>query len=296
MMQPDSNHLVALKPPAKTSSDRKGIQSIEIGFRIVDFLVNAGKPVPLKDIAKGTSIAPSNLNFYLVSLVKVGIASQEQSTGFYGLGPYTLKLGLAGLEQFDILAVARDRMVDLANSLGHSVFLGVWGNNGPTIVHRVDAVHSRPVFELRIGSVLPVLRSALGRIFMAHLPEQMTSTLVDAEMADAVRLAAAGRSTDVPRNRLELQALIAQIQKSGMSRCRSGLLSDFTAMSAPIFDHSGTIISALTVMGQIGVLDDNLDGPSARAVKELADLVSADAGQRVKSYMPYMRGSASRIA
>lgn len=93
------------------------------------------------------------LHFYLVSLLGIGVVHQDANTGHYGLGPYTLKLGIAGLEQFDIFTASRDRLVGLANDIGHSVFLGVWGNHGPTIVFRADGIHSRSVFELRVGSV-----------------------------------------------------------------------------------------------------------------------------------------------
>lgn len=78
--------------------------TIEIEFRVIDFLVNAGRPLPLKDIAAGTGLSASKLHFYLVSLLEIGVAHQDSNTGHYGLGPYTLKLGIAGLEQFDISA------------------------------------------------------------------------------------------------------------------------------------------------------------------------------------------------
>jgi len=268
---------------APRKSPRKGIQSLETGFRILDFLVKSGQPVALKDIALGTGLSPSSINFYLVSLQKIGAAIQDSRSGRYGLGPYAVRLGLAGLEQFDLFAVSRDRLVELANTVGHSVFLGVWGNHGPTIVYRADGIHSRSIFELRVGSVLPVLRSALGRLFLAHLPESVTAEFVDAELKD-FRQQSVGlsrgelASADVIRNRSDLKKTVQQARQQGMSRCRSGILSDYTAMSAPILDYGGTICAGITVMGRIGVLDDNLQGESAKAVSDLAKQLS-NAGQ-----------------
>lgn len=262
---------------------RKGIQSLETGFRILDFLVKAGQPVALKGIAQGTGLSPSSINFYLVSLVKIGAALQDSRSGHYGLGPYAVRLGLAGLEQFDLFAVSRDRLLALANTVGHSVFLGVWGNHGPTIIYRADGIHSRSIFELRVGSVLPVLRSALGRLFLTHLPEPVTAEFVDAELKDFRHPSAElskGEltSSDVLRNRLDVKKMVQQTRQFGMSRCRSGILSDFTAMSAPIFDYGGSICAGITVMGRIGVLDDDLLGTTAKAVSDLARELS-NAGQ-----------------
>lgn len=270
------------------SGSRKGIQSIEIGFRVIDFLINAGRPLPLKEIAAGTELSASKLHFYLVSLLEIGVVHQDNRTGHYGLGPYTLKLGIAGLEQFDIFAAARDRLADLANDIGHSVFLGVWGNHGPTIIYRADGSYSRSVFELRVGSVLPVLRSALGRLFLAYLPEGLTSNFVESELADMSRRPFQGDNGDMPRNRLEVRQMISEIRENHLSRCRAGLLSDYTAVSAPIFDHTGTIIAGITVMGLRGVLDDEFAGPSAVAIHELAREISNEAGQRTTSYIPYI--------
>jgi len=271
---------------APKKSPRKGIQSLETGFRILDFLVKTGQPVALKDIALGTGLSPSSINFYLVSLLKIGAAIQDGRSGRYALGPYAVRLGLAGLEQFDLFAISRDRLVQLANTVGHSVFLGVWGNHGPTIVYRADGIHSRSIFELRVGSVLPVLRSALGRLFLAHLPESVTAEFVDAELKD-FRLQSAGlspgelTSADVIRNRSDLKKMVQQARQQSMSRCRSGILSDYTAMSAPILDYGGTICAGITVMGRIGVLNDDLQGESANAVSELAmQLSNAGQGQQ----------------
>lgn len=278
----DQNHMSAT-PVTPKKAARKGIQSLETGFRILDFLVKAGQPVALKVIAQGTGLSPSSINFYLVSLLKIGAAVQDSRSGHYGLGPYAVRLGLAGLEQFDLFAVSRDRLLELANAVGHSVFLGVWGNHGPTIVYRADGIHSRSIFELRVGSVLPVLRSALGRLFLTHLPEPVTAEFVEAELKD-FRQQAADLSrfeltcADVIRNRADLKKMAQQTRRIGTSRCRAGILSDYTAMSAPIFDYGGTICAGITVMGRIGVLDDDLLGKTAVAVRDLAHQLS-NAGQ-----------------
>lgn len=271
---------------APNKAPRRGIQSLETGFRILDFLVKAGQPVALKGIAQGTGLSPSSINFYLVSLVKIGAAIQDSRSGRYGLGPYAVRLGLAGLEQFDLFTVSRDRLLALANTVGHSVFLGVWGNHGPTIVYRADGIHSRSIFELRVGSVLPVLRSALGRLFLAHLPEPVTAEFVEAELKDfrqqSKELSTAElASTDVVSKRADMKKMLQQTRLFGMSRCRSGILSDYTAMSAPIFDYGGSICAGITVMGRIGVLDDDLEGVTAMAVSALArELSNAGHGRQ----------------
>ncbi|MBN8941006.1 MAG: IclR family transcriptional regulator [Rhizobiales bacterium] len=266
------------KPPKAERSGRRGIQSIEIGFKILDYLRTERRPVPLKMIAAGTGMSAANVHYYLVSFQAVGIVRQEADTGCYALGPYALKLGMAAIEQFDVFTAARPVMAELATTIGHTVFLGVWGNRGPTIVYRVEGGSSRPIIELRVGSVLTLLRSALGRNFLAHLPGDITSAMLDQELLEERSHAAVTRADDTPTARAEVEDMVATIRQNGISRCRDALLANFTSLSAPIFDQGGFMIAAITLMGPIGTLDDDLKGPTAEALRAQARAISATAG------------------
>ncbi len=263
---------------ARPASRRRGIQSIEVGFRILDFLCDAAEPVPLKAIAAATGLSPANIHYYLVSFQQVGIVRQEPDTGCYALGPYALKLGITALEQFDIFTAARPVMAELADSVGHTVFLAVWGNRGPTIVYRTAGRDNRPILELRIGSVLPVLRSAVGRNFLAHLPRDLTRDFVERELGASVAHAPSLRGADVPRTAAQVDAMIDRVRKAGISRCRHALMPHFTSLSAPVFDHAGLMIAAVTVTGSVGVLDDSLKGFTAQTLRKQVRRISLAAG------------------
>lgn len=116
----------------------------------------------------------------------------------------------------------------------------------------------------------------------------MTSAQVDAELVDLSQRPSPTELVDVPRSWKEVRELVATIREKGISRSRANLLSDYTAISAPIFDHTGTIIAGITVMGLRGILNDDLAGPNAMAIKSLARDISSDAGQRTTSYIPYI--------
>ena len=74
----------------KVASDRQGIQSIEVGFRLLSVLAATNRPMMLRDIAKGASMPAAKAHRYMVSFLRIGIVEQDAGSGRYDLGAYAL--------------------------------------------------------------------------------------------------------------------------------------------------------------------------------------------------------------
>lgn len=249
---------------------KNGIQSINVGFSIIDVLLKSSNALPLKEISSRSGLSPSKIHSYLVSFCELGLVQQDLNTNHYNLGPFALQLGLGYLDQVNLFSITKPIMEDLALKLNQTIFLGVWGNRGPTIINRVDGLNSQAIFDLRIGSVLPILSSALGLNFAAHFNHTITKPFIDLEMS----------SSKFVKNKKEVAALFEEIKTNGVSVSRGKLLSDYTAISAPIFNFSGNMIAALTVMGQIDILNDSPNGKPAKLLKEGALNISISRGYK----------------
>ena len=57
-----------------------------------------------------------------------------------------------------------------------------WTENGPIIVRWDSGTHVLPL-NVRIGSVLPLLDSAAGLMFLAHLPTAQTAAVLATQQA-----------------------------------------------------------------------------------------------------------------
>jgi DNA-binding IclR family transcriptional regulator len=254
---------------------RRGIRAIDIGVQVLRCLSDARKPIPLKTVVEQTGLLPSNVHFYLTSLVGAGLARQEPDTGDYALGPYALELGLAALEQVDAISASRHVLFALSEQLGFSAFLNVWGSHGPTVVYRVDGKH-RTVLEIRVGSILPVLRSGAGRVFLSYLPSEMTEKLVDVELMTE----RSSRSAGVPHAQSDVKRLVRDVRRSGLARASGTVLTGFTSLAAPIWDHAGTLQTVISIVGPIGVLDDSTEGQPAEVLRNVTRELSARLGWR----------------
>ncbi|HOZ64876.1 MAG TPA: helix-turn-helix domain-containing protein, partial [Burkholderiaceae bacterium] len=114
---------------------RAGIQSVEVGFALLDVLARAVGPLMLRDLAAASGMSAAKAHRYLVSFQRLGLVIQDAATTRYDLGPAALKLGLASLSRIDAVKLARERVGSLMLQMGHTLALAVWGNQGPTIVH-----------------------------------------------------------------------------------------------------------------------------------------------------------------
>tara|TARA_R110000782_G_scaffold35367_2_gene84507 strand:- start:41648 stop:42499 length:852 start_codon:yes stop_codon:yes gene_type:complete len=254
----------------------KGIQAVETAARILGVLAVESHPVPLRHIAAVAGIPPNNLRFYLISLLKTELVAQDPVSGCYSLGPAIIGLGLSALAQFDIVHSARRELHRLADSLGFTAFLTVWGNRGPVAVDRVDG-RVRTVLEIRVGTVFPMRRSAVGRCFLSTLPQS------ECDLALKIEHDAAGtgpyRDNAIAE---EVARLRADFERDGVTAARGLLLSEFTAMAAPILDRAGFPLATLSIVGPVGILDDDPSGQPAKLLREACNSLSGQLGWRTE--------------
>src|SRR5262245_57200625 len=74
----------------RKAKQQPGIQSVEVAARILRALIDAGRPVPLKELARLARMHPGKAHRYLVSLTRTEIVTQDESSGHYGVGPMAI--------------------------------------------------------------------------------------------------------------------------------------------------------------------------------------------------------------
>jgi DNA-binding IclR family transcriptional regulator len=250
---------------------RKGIQSIEVGQRLLEVLAAAPRPIALGELAAAARMPASKAHRYLVSYCRGGLIEQEGESGHYGLGRFALDLGLAALGRLDGVAVALPVVRDLAKRLDQTVALAVWGNEGPTIVRWVGG-DSPVTATLRVGSVMPLSRSATGLAFLAHLPEARWKTLLKRELAGNTRQGIR------PQSLAELSDRLRDIRESGVSHA-SEFIPGISGMAAPILDDQGFMVIALIALGYSAGFDTR-KGEIGAALHESAQQLSRRLGHR----------------
>jgi len=264
---------------------RAGIQSVEVGFELLNALSNAPGALMLRDLAADAGMSAAKAHRYLVSFQRMGLVMQDPVSTRYDLGPAALRLGLASLARIDAVKLARERIAGLLQETGHTLAIAVWGNQGPTMVHWTEAPQTVPV-TLRLGDVMPLLTSATGRCFAAFmgtegLDAQRIAPMIRDELTRLKKLPATGVPLiDVPHTLQDVQAMLEETRARGLGRVVHSLLPGVGGFCAPVFDAQGRLALGLVVLGSVATLDTDWSGAPATAVQRCAQQLSADLGHR----------------
>jgi len=255
--------------------ERAGIQSVEVGFALLEVLSQAPGPLMLRDLAAAAGMSAAKAHRYLVSFQRLQLVVQDAGTTRYDLGPASLKLGLASLSRLDAVKLARERVAPLVEEIGHTLALAVWGNHGPTIVHWEESPQAVTV-NLRLGDVMPLLTSATGRCFAAYLSKDAITPLLKDEIARAQKQ---GR-TDIPASLAEARAMLDEVRQRGAARVVDTLLPGIVGFCAPVFDSDGHIALGIVALGPTGTFDPAWGGAVDKPLRAAAQQLSSDLGYR----------------
>ncbi len=257
----------------KAANDRQGIQSVEVGFRLLRVLAATNRPMMLRDIAKGAAMPAAKAHRYMVSFLRVGIVEQDASSGRYDLGSYALELGLSGLGRLDPVRLSGPILEALCEEIQETVALAVWGNHGATIVRIVDA--GGPItITLRSGTVLPLCKSATGRAFAAFYRSPFLKKMLDDELKET----SDASKTAITIVRRQLEKSLTEIRDHGIARATGSLTPGINGFSAPVYDHTGSMVAAITSLGTMGEFNVEWDSPVAKAMMNAAQSLSLRLG------------------
>jgi DNA-binding IclR family transcriptional regulator len=221
--------------PGTTKAKRSAtIQSISIAARFLDILAKADGPLVLGEVARRARTGASTAHRYMQSLVREGLAAQDEVTGHYDLGPVALNIGVRALRRIDAVEVAARAMKTLSADIAASCGVAIWTERGPTIVRWYRSTDFA-ISTVTLGDVLPLDNTACGFVFQAHLPK------------DAIAAARKQQPTSF-RGSKPAAGMLDAIRQDGGAELNEHLFSLLTGKAAPVFNALGEIACVVTTV------------------------------------------------
>lgn len=236
---------VTLKEESGEASGRRGIQSVGNAAKVLQALAGYDTASTLGAVAQASGLSTSQTHRYLASLIDIGMAFQDPASGRYDLGSAAIKLGLAALARTDALRIAEGEISEFVKRTGRTVQICALGPQGPTVI-RWYCGFPPVVTSLNIGSILSLLHSATGHVFLAFSSPGETASILERELS---------LSSSAP---IDVEKLAAKVRNRGFSSVSGTVAPGLRATAFPIFDLQGRQILSATVIASdvISTRDD----------------------------------------
>ncbi len=253
-------------------TDRYLINSIIRACNLLRHLSKEKTYFKLSELARELHLDRSTTYRILLSLERCGFIERDEKTGQYGLGMGVFELGNAFLSQRDFVKVSKPIMVDLASRVQETVHLAVLSQTEIVYIDKADSPRTLGVIS-KIGQRAPLYCTALGKVLLAHQPKESQLRILK-----ELKLKPFTSNTITSKKRLLKE--LEEIRKCGYSLDRREYEEGVECIAAPIRDHLGNVIAALSISGpqrKIGVPQEK---DFINQVVESAKLISQRIGYK----------------
>jgi DNA-binding IclR family transcriptional regulator len=255
---------------ATNHRDRYLINSILRASNVLRCFLGEKTHFKISELARKLSLDRSTTYRILLSLEKCGLVEKDQKTGEYSLGLSTFEIGNTYWSQMDFIKIAKPLMTELALTVQETVHLAVLSDTEIVYVDKVDSPRPLGVMS-KIGQRGPVYCTALGKVLMAFQPEDEQSRIIH-----KIRLTPLTTRTITSKQRLMEELRV--IRKQGYSLDRREIEEDVECIGAPIRNHLGNVIAALSISGPQRKIGTPKEKQFIRDVVKAAALVSSKLG------------------
>jgi DNA-binding IclR family transcriptional regulator len=229
-----------------TGESGAGVQSVDRAANILEILARRGT-AGVSEVALDIGVHKSTAFRLLSALETRGLVEQTRERGKYRLGLGILRLASTVPGRLDLVGQGRPVCEELAAEFGETVNLAVLRSH-----HAVNVDQSRGSAAIAahnwVGQLTPLHATSSGKILLAYQPSATRKRLLDA----------AGLARFTPRTITSRRTLTTQLTAAladGFATTSEEYEEGLNAVAAPVLDHTGTVVAAVSVSGPAYRLD-----------------------------------------
>ncbi len=232
-----SNH----STDAETSNSQAGgVQSVDRAISVLEILAQRGE-AGVSEVAAEIDVHKSTAFRLLGALEARGLVEQAGERGKYRLGFGIVRLAGAVTGSIDITQQGRKICEQLAEEIGETVNIAVLQEHYAVNLFEARGPGAVSAYNW-VGQLTPLHATSSGKILLAHLPAKERGAL----------LTGAGLKKVTPHTitaRAKLEKDLGEALERGYAWTQEELELGLHAMAAPIRDHTGTVVAAVSASG-----------------------------------------------
>jgi IclR family KDG regulon transcriptional repressor len=239
---------------------------------VLDQFTGPDAELGVAQIARRLNLHKSVTHRLLATLTDLGLLAAGTASGNYRLGVKSLELGLSYLRHSAIDRVAQTHLMNLAHAFPDYAF-HVAILDGVEIVYQksIAGAHAGRWVSPTLGRRQPAYCTALGKVLLAYLsPAELDSYLSRTEL----RPLTPQTITSADALRCELQ----QVRMVEYAFDHAENRADRCCVSAPIRDHTGRVVAALSLSGLADKIEEGGTSLLVATIQGAAAAISRDLG------------------
>ncbi len=210
-------------------------------FTVLDTLLNNKAPMSMTEISEKLDFYPSTIHRILDTLKYGGYVEQDPATQKYQLGLKLLELGMAKLQQIDLVREATPYLKELAKNCNETVHLGI--SEGTHVLYLAKEESSQTIRMISyVGKRAPLHCTGLGKVLLAYMPLKKRN-----EMLERMQLIKPTENTITEKDKLEEE--LERIKKEGFALDRGENEKDVRCIASPIKNYQGRVVAAVSISG-----------------------------------------------
>jgi DNA-binding IclR family transcriptional regulator len=250
-----------------------GAQTVARAIAVLKAFTDADPHLTLAEVSHAVRLNKATAYRLLNALEIEGLVARDDGAETYRLGPEAIALGSRALRANDLRSVSRAELEGLAGHTGETATLEVLTGSEVLILDEVRGEHLVGSTQ-SVGTRWPAHATSTGKVLLAHLPKSVREA--------ALRRRFARRTARTITTSGALRRELARIRARGYATAIEEIEEGFCAVGAPVRDHTGVVVAALSLGGPRTRLTADKLADYARLVQAAARRISKKLGYKEK--------------
>lgn len=247
------------------------IQSLDRALQILDLYDDHHRELKITEISLRLGLHKSTVHSLLKTLQLHGYIEQDVN-GLYRLGMKLLEKGQLLLRGLDIREVSNGYLKKLSEETGQTVHLVIQDGAEGVYIDKVEGSKAAIRYSW-IGRRVPLHSSAVGKVLAAFMPSHEREKLLEHYQYSI-------HTSHTIMNEHDFRLELERVLEKGIAYDKEENEIGVRCIAAPIYDHSGRVIAAISLSTLITTVSDEELEAFLLRLRETSKFISTGLGYR----------------
>jgi DNA-binding IclR family transcriptional regulator len=213
-----------------------GSQAIERAAQLLVLVLENERPLTIGELARQSDLPKSTASRLVAALERNALVQRDSARGAIRPGPAVLRFAGRGVDDADLVELARPVLHALAAESGETINLAVPATTGVNHLAQVDSRHMIGAASW-VGRAAPFHAAANGKVFLAYgaasLPQTVLTRFTPHTIIDHALL----------------EGALDTVRAVGYATAIDEIEVGLSAVAAPVRGATGACVAALSISG-----------------------------------------------